>query len=216
MSLCFPWKLYTPSCVRAQAEAFRVPGPPLSSESVSMLQHLGIYIFRDVSALTKMVRALRHHLMFYGQPGGPVAGAAEGAVANPAAEAERVYRLLAQFVLPATTLVPHNTPLCFELWDLLQVGGACAGCLGLLVKYIVRSRYGDTSVIRMKGVVARSVIKNVFIQSNCNYEEHVLRDKVLIGAQKFCHDIEFSVIITITSGTAVRCVLQGASVDHAT
>lgn len=45
------------------------PGPPLPVEALNQLAYLGVYIFRDVAALVKTIRALRHHYVFYGNRG---------------------------------------------------------------------------------------------------------------------------------------------------
>lgn len=42
------------------------PGPPLSQRATSALLELGMFLCRDTRLLTKVVRAMRHHLLFYG------------------------------------------------------------------------------------------------------------------------------------------------------
>lgn len=75
------------------------------------------------------IRAMRHHLLFYGlAPGAPAASDntagptnTAGAAAAARAEASRVEDILARVLLPACCLVPCVPGLNFELWELLRL-----------------------------------------------------------------------------------------------
>lgn len=98
------------------------PGPPVSARATEALQELGMFLYRDIRLLVKVIRAMRHHLLFYGlTPAAAEDGALPPQAAGARAEAARVEEVIGRVLLPACALVPSVPALSHELWELLRL-----------------------------------------------------------------------------------------------
>ncbi len=105
------------------------PAPPLDSDAFDALEALGLYAYRDPALLARVLRVLQHHVASYCCHGegraaaGAVLESAEGddGAAPGGVGVSRVYRLIAQAVLPSLAMVPANFALANAVWAVMRL-----------------------------------------------------------------------------------------------
>eukprot|EP00882_Tetradesmus_deserticola_P024929 GHRQ01027297.1.p1 GENE.GHRQ01027297.1~~GHRQ01027297.1.p1 ORF type:complete len:443 (+),score=191.01 GHRQ01027297.1:63-1331(+) len=102
-------------------DALTPRGPELEPLGYKLLEHAGVYVYRDPEVLVMLLRVLKHELLFYGGMVPPEWLQQQQQQQTNADKVLQVCKVLAEVGLPALSVNQANRALAYELWEVLEL-----------------------------------------------------------------------------------------------